>query len=475
MDRTRSFVSSSLNLTVVPFLLLLGLGIGYLVASGAGTTVGMAIIAVCALPMVFTRGLSLLVTALPVAVVFWIPLFHVGTYNVSALFVVTAGLAFIVVLRTAANKTSSVRRELFLVPIAFLPLVFGMIGSTLTIGSFHNLLNGVLIYTVRFAFYAVLPAALVMAPYRSIRRMAFFLALSLLVGLGYSIVTPSSTQMAVANFGDRATGVFYNPNVMGDVAVLAMNWALGRAFDWHQERSSRWFSVVLTVVATISILKSGSRSALVAALASIALWGAITFWSRKTKLRAQTWVEALIALCVLGILGLLMLPRTTIWARLQEVFALGAATPNVAGRIEAFRIGLEVFAAHPLGIGVGNIPVVARPYSQSLWDIGGLTTTDNQFLEVLIESGVPGLLSFVITLIILARRARATGTPQGYSVMVNIVAMSIAGLAAFTFYSPFISSLLWTMYGMVANDTYWANVAQARATRPALIAEASTR
>lgn len=157
---------------------------------------------------------------------------------------------------------------------------------------------------------------------------------------------------------------------------------------------------------------SGSRTALAAVCAAIA--GAAVLW-----LRAQGRRRAAIALVAAGTLA----GAAVLWARYPEG---RNADPALALqiRLELARAALAMTGDHPwFGIGLGRFFELSEAYVDMPRYIVR-ENAHNNYLQILAELGVPGLVLFLVvagTALAAARRPREGAPPWGV----------IAGLAAF--------------------------------------------
>ena len=116
-----------------------------------------------------------------------------------------------------------------------------------------------------------------------------------------------------------------------------------------------------------------------------------TFWEKETTRRAKR--VALVFACVgLILVGSLILPKSVIEDR--------SSTENLFGRVAQFEQSLQVFLEHPLlGVGFSNFNkfVVGEPrYVASYEGVFSLDTQHDNLLQVLTETGVLGLVPYVM-------------------------------------------------------------------------------
>jgi O-antigen ligase len=227
----------------------------------------------------------------------------------------------------------------------------------------------------------------------------------------------------------RAYGTFEQPNpfagFVGLIWPLCAGLALGLVSGPRRWTASRLLLAGLFAALAVFILASlyfsFSRGAwLGAAAAALALGVA---WPRRLRVGLGLAAAALVGGWALSAAGLM---PAAIAGRLAEV-ADFASIPDVRGinindtnfaileRLAHWQAAERMFAAHPwAGVGLGNYGVVYADYRLYNWEIP-LGHAHNIYLNVLAETGIPGLVTYVILWAsVIALTMRAVRTTAGW-------------------------------------------------------------
>lgn len=230
----------------------------------------------------------------------------------------------------------------------------------------------------------------------------------------------------------RPAGTAIHPIEFGVVLAMLLPIALTVALS-RGPRSAlrRWFPVAAIAV---SIVLSISRSAIIGALVGILVLAPT--WTRVDRRRILGGTVALLPVVFLTVPGML--------GTLAGLFTGIGSDSSALSRTESYGIAWEFFQRAPiLGRGFGTFLPRYRIF-------------DNQYLLLLVEVGVVGLLAtlgLLGTAVVAARRARrlATDPPtkaeaQALAAAVAVGACSLAFFDAFSF--PMASGVLFLLVGL---------------------------
>jgi O-antigen ligase len=214
------------------------------------------------------------------------------------------------------------------------------------------------------------------------------------LGCYVAVVSTVSNYLAGIQFSiNRYAASGFNPNDLGLIL------ALGIPLAWHLAviEGEGKYSYILKIVnlaylpaATIAILLTASRGALVAASASILfVLGSLNQLGRFRRI--------LIFVMLVGALFVVqgMVPE----ASFQRLATMGdiITTSDLPGRVTIWREGFAILSAHPLlGVGSGAFKAAA---------IGTSKVAHNVFVSVLVELGIIGFILFTIILVITVYQA----------------------------------------------------------------------
>lgn len=264
-------------------------------------------------------------------------------------------------------------------------------------------------------------------------------------------VIVSLLAMAQIPSGERVTAPFEGeggePNTLGGYLVLMMSLILGLVFTSNAVPSGKHRVMLLSFVllALIPFLFTNSRGSW---LAAVPMYFAFLFFSEKKALLA-------LGLILMMVLGPFVIPQSvkeramytfkkgeTVYVRsIQEEVGGVAFDPSASARIRSWKSALRDFKNHPvLGYGVT-----------------GWKFLDAQYLRVLIETGLLGLVAFLGLLITLIREVWQIyhnvqdrffrGIAFGF--FVGILAMMVHAISANTFIIVRIMEPFWFLAAIV--------------------------
>jgi len=190
----------------------------------------------------------------------------------------------------------------------------------------------------------------------------------------------------------RAQGTFEHPLLLAEFAAMAVCFGLS-TFLWKKKNTSfRLLGVLTFVAALMTAILTGSRSPLISI--SVATSFIIVLWffaNDKAREKSKVGLRKILALTIFSAVMLFAIPVFTILikggSRLEET--------STSVRIFMLEQGWQSIKSNPLlGIGPGTSGSVAGILSGS-----GVSTLDNYFLAIAIESGLPALILLLLTLL----------------------------------------------------------------------------
>ena len=248
--------------------------------------------------------------------------------------------------------------------------------------------------------------------------------------------------------GRRLTGMFH-PNMTMGVVMAHLLPLVMEAIRRLMHRHWAWVLAMLPILVTIVL--TGSRSAMLVMGLAIVAYGALVIWYHRPRWQ---WVVSALLLMVLAITAVLALSpqtrdRVLVTTQILEMDREGfnAAT---ARRGDAWIAGFQVAQDDPwLGVGVRGFEKVAveRGYSE-------IPYSHLHFfaLDVQVSTGVVGLLAYVLAYIGLLVALWKSGVGR----MAAGVAVIAAGLALwplnthFGFYASYTLAVVWPIIGLAA-------------------------
>jgi O-antigen ligase len=386
------------NWLLLAVLALLALGVGIAVARD-NLLIALLPLAILAVFLVFRLNYNsfILVLCLYAGLAsntYSIIYFHGKTLTLSAgdlgMIAVTGLMLFWIVAETAIRREAvfSLPTEArpFLLPLGLLAVLFLCSSLWAGIGplaSQNNLSQSLLAYS----HWLIGPVMLLFLANASVKPARFPDIVALLAAVfsgGYLVaVLTGQKQVETVITGGlnpfmRISGVFSDPNEMGQIAVLLL--VVLAAFTLTAPRKSRRNIVWLLVAALAAmVFLTQSREAIIALLVSASTLGFVLA-RRNRKLAAAL----LVVLLGLSIVLLLRIPRVA--STLTDIRS-GAAITALNGRDEVWRGSWGVISSHPVtGIGFENLLVLTN---------GTIQDAHNGFMQSMVVSGVLGLLAYI--------------------------------------------------------------------------------
>ncbi len=204
----------------------------------------------------------------------------------------------------------------------------------------------------------------------------------------------------------RAVGPFIygNPNDLAAHSILLLGPAVALWASANHRSPFRWIGLGGAALLTVVIMLTQSRGAFLA-LGVMALPSTITLARRRPR--------AVLAIAAFLGVALYSAPKS-FWARMQglskatSVATVGEMDPEGSARqrFAVLQAATRIVRDHPvLGVGLGAYELAQHSYNPAL----GYLDTHNTYLNVLAETGLPGLALFlmiVISVLQVVRHAR---------------------------------------------------------------------
>lgn len=296
-------------------------------------------------------------------------------------------------------------------------------------------------------------------------RKAFFAVLAALFFAGtveaaYGVYQWKIGVEPLANWEDpetldpvtRVYSTLMNPNLLSGYLLPILPLALTAAARWRMPY--RVLPAVAVPVLSLCIFFTYTRSAYVAIVFVLAIFGGMGAWLARERLRASKslrggLIAAMVAL--LALVGGRIATSPALQERILSIFTLRGHSSN------SFRVNVWTGVLHMvhdnwlLGVGVGN---TAFRKVYSLYMVSGFEALGayNIFLEVLAEMGIIGLVVFCWLLAAyMARNIYTYWLGQGESrwwavaVLAAIVGMGVMGMVDTVYYRPAVQLQFWLL------------------------------
>lgn len=300
-----------------------------------------------------------------------------------------------------------------------------------------------------------------------------------ILGLTVSLVTLAASDLWFRTHGREkllgiwqpgsgaAAGTFGNRNHFADwiyVAslfilgwILRQGWALQSARIAGQSKppSARWQSGLLLGAVGFALfmaVSSGSRGGILSFGAGLLAWWILLNWKSRNRRR---WLG--LSLIALSLFLLLLNASEFLLGRL--VLEAPPAEPSPNFKFLIWQDGLRIFNRFPLfGTGWGTFPIAFDLYK----NFGGVNTflhAENDYVELLTETGLAGLLVFFLPVARKTFHAVATAWRQPlpepelyFGALAGLTAFAVHALCEFVFQIPATALLAAALFGFLAGN-----------------------
>jgi O-antigen ligase len=248
---------------------------------------------------------------------------------------------------------------------------------------------------------------------------------------------PIAGWLPLQDISARGTGFFRNPNYLGQ--AMAMGLILvgrGRRMDLPGPLT-RW-SILLAVVVALGMIASFSRGALLAAAA-----GVVVLYLRRGR-RAALIAGILGTVVVLIGYQLLLATRHVLTFGPAIAASAAAQAASDAARLAVYKAGILMFLHRPLfGIGYGQFHYESVKYLPSQ----SITFSNDVFLGVAVEQGIPGIIALVVMLGAMAYALWRSGDEVALTALSMLAVFAVGSLFAENLTSLQTSAVLWVAIG----------------------------
>ncbi|MBI4175361.1 O-antigen ligase family protein [Candidatus Berkelbacteria bacterium] len=268
--------------------------------------------------------------------------------------------------------------------------------------------------------------------------------------LSWTGLAPGYTKLG---FGiPRIQSFGQEPLYFGNFLLLPIN--LLSAFlllpqTWFKKTMLGWGLVAALITLGLTV----SRGALVGLGVSSAFL-AVLLWREMIRPRRVTMMMVSLLVLISGfVAGLSLLPPLARETFINQVTLQDfGQSESTSGRLRDWGIAFKLWQEHPLlGIGPGNYGPAVLGYPPEP-PIGGWPIVNNEYIELLTETGVGGVTIFLIFLgLLFIRSGRALvqsrGDPNLHAVVVGLTAALLGMLAQYAFFSTLYIQSLWLTFG----------------------------
>lgn len=284
------------------------------------------------------------------------------------------------------------------------------------------------------------------------------------------IIGPSLNERAFGllrtyhtTFGDtdRNVGSLTSPVALVSFLVPVAVFSLVLGFLLPRRRP---IAATLFILAMIGIVASYVRTALVAVVAGVLLLALFTVFARGSDRRRKAYAVGLVLLVLGGGAGAALLagdvaPEAR--ERAKSLLTDPFGDPSVKARLDTWDKTLDQVGEEPLGAGLGTVGRATLEGRRAV-------TTDNSYVKILREQGIPGgflfvagLLGMTIALVLRYLRLGPAHSPVGVAALAGFVSFLVLMLTGETIEFPG-KMLAWTLLGVAT----WEALGAAPAATP---------
>ncbi len=331
----------------------------------------------------------------------------------------------------------------------YVVLFFAAVAAAVPLSNYPRLSLRFLNYHIA-CFLAVLALVSAVENSRQLLRLAGGLAMGILAAAGYGIyqgvvigveVNASFVDLTVnANMPGRVYSYFENPNALGELLLFGLPILVALVFG-----SRRWLSKLcaggIFCVALLCIGMTYCRASWVGLVAAALVY--VFFWNRK-----------LLPLCfAAGFAAIPLLPASI----LNRILTIGnLSDSSTASRFPLYEAALRVIAKSPVsGAGLGTAAVQRYIRLHNLYRGNSpFVHAHNFYLQVWIEAGLLGIVSFLASMLWNIKRAAHAVRHCGDSAARTITCAAAAalcgamvcGLADYLWNYPRVMCIFWFVF-----------------------------
>jgi O-antigen ligase len=356
------------------------------------------------------------------AIVFFLPFERVPTYTLSDVNIkINTVLGFIVLLAWVLALAYNSKKWKLSISALTVPIGLFCMSVLLSLTQAINMDRGyeVTFFVLFTIALSILATNMIQTKEDLKQVIKVLLASSLFVGLfglvqfgGNTIGLPNSVTLLKQGYDSSVFGFpriqafSMEPLYFADYLFIPICLGLAYYFGKTKEMVNRWWILALTVLLLVNFVLTVSRGAYLGFIGSFLVLSFLMFK------KIFTWKHIIIGVLAVAIIGYSVafaLSKGNADATNQFIAHVMLADysngESVQGRLNAFGLAIQAYEHSPvLGIGLGNYGPYTRGYPvvapASGWDI-----VNNEYLEILAETGIVGITTFFLIIIVLVGRS----------------------------------------------------------------------
>ncbi|MDI6782623.1 MAG: O-antigen ligase family protein, partial [bacterium] len=251
----------------------------------------------------------------------------------------------------------------------------------------------------------------------------------------------------------RIIGTFGNPNIYA--LFLAMIFPISTFYFLNDTNIKPKLLFLLSTAIILTALGfTYSRGGILCAIGGILPLAILL--RNKFNIKKFLWILGLVLLTAILILVCTQFPKSELKSAKLETFSARLAMPTstVSERLHYWSIAKQMITDHPiLGTGIGSFGIRYGRYKPV--GIGETKYAHNLFLQIWVEQGILGLLSFLGLLIVLIYLGikQFQRVNSGFSIAIfgGLLAFIVDGFFGFGYYTPELYYLFCFLLGIFVN------------------------
>lgn len=242
-------------------------------------------------------------------------------------------------------------------------------------------------------------------------RLKVFVTVVVVFTVGYaffailqSIISPGKIYGVYEVSGASPFGSFVNRHNFAAFTTMVLAMPLALVLSGSLEKDRRFLFMVICGLLGTAILLSGSRGGLVAMVAMVISILLLMQRGRGDSRRSFRKQLILVALLVSGLIGgIVFVGGENTFSRVAETASTGDISTN---RLQIWGVTLEVVKEHlPFGAGFGAFRTAYAPFDPTS-GMQRVEQAHNDYLQIIADGGIPGVLIGIGFLFGLLRTAR---------------------------------------------------------------------
>lgn len=272
-------------------------------------------------------------------------------------------------------------------------------------------------------------------------------------GLPQSLTLLKTGYTAVIFGFPRIQAFSLEPLFFADYLLIPLSLSLAY-FMSKDKIAKHWTLAALLILLLINFILTVSRGAYLGLVVTLLLF--IPFYIRRIFSWRNLLIVVIIAVSSYGVFFALSHGNNYAITNFVKHVTNQDSTngsDSITSRLDAYKLALSIYNRYPqLGIGLGNYGPYAANYPQSA-PITGWAVVNNEFLEILAETGLVGAITFGLILLVIIWRSlnaiKVAADPFLKTTMFALFAAFLGILTQYNFFSTLYIIHIWVLIGLM--------------------------